>query len=189
MFLKVPERYCSFVSLVAVTGSGTLISGSFRSQQKLIKTLLCKNVKPFSQLSALLSRSTVETGYVVHWRVLYICFSAIHDMTIDTKHSFIRGASCHHAKRISCKISEIRKFQYVVSPPLENVCTPLYHMCIESTFRYLHKGIFDLAPDRPAPNPTRSLLTHSSAGSHIRSANVWTRPRNPPPVQPPRTDL
>jgi len=66
MFLKVPERYCSFVSLVAVTGSGTLISGSFRSQQKLIKTLLCKNVKPFSQLSALLSRSTVETGYVVH---------------------------------------------------------------------------------------------------------------------------
>jgi len=44
-------------------------------------------------------------------------------MTIHAKHSFINSASCHHAERISCKITEIWELQSVVLPPVENVGT------------------------------------------------------------------
>jgi len=53
-----------------------------------------------------------------------ICSSAIHDMIIDAKHSFISSAGCHHAECISSKISVTWKLQSVVSLPLENVSKP-----------------------------------------------------------------
>jgi len=46
-------------------------------------------------------------------------------MTGHAKHSFSNSASCHHAERISCKITERWKIQSIVSPLLENVATPL----------------------------------------------------------------
>ena len=45
-------------------------------------------------------------------------------MIIDTKHSFIGKALCHHPERISCKITETWKLQPVFSLTLENPSTP-----------------------------------------------------------------
>ena len=36
-------------------------------------------------------------------------------MVIDTKHSFISRADCHHVERISCKTTETWKLRSVVS--------------------------------------------------------------------------
>jgi len=74
----------------------------------------------FSDLTALFKGSMSFTDYILN-----IC-SAIH-ISSHTKHSFSSSASCHHAERIPRKITESWKLQYVVSPPLENVATPLYH--------------------------------------------------------------
>jgi len=49
------------------------------------------------------------------------------DMPSHTKHSFTSSASSHHAERIYCNITESWKLQSVVSPPQENVPTPLYY--------------------------------------------------------------
>jgi len=57
---------------------------------------------------------------------LFICSSTIHGMPSHTKHSCTSSASCHHPERISCKIADRWKHQSVVSPPMENVATPLY---------------------------------------------------------------
>ena len=56
--------------------------------------------------------------------LLQIFSSAIHDTIIDKKHSSISSGECHHAERISCKMTDTWKLQSVVSPPLENVSTP-----------------------------------------------------------------
>jgi len=39
----------------------------------------------------------------------------------------MQSVNCLHTERISCMITESWKLQSVVSPPLENVTTPLYH--------------------------------------------------------------
>jgi len=46
-------------------------------------------------------------------------------MIINTKHSFISSAGCHHAEHISCKITETWNLLKVISPPLGNVSTPV----------------------------------------------------------------
>ena len=89
-------------------------------------------------------------------------FSAIQDMPIHTKHSFIRSAGCHHAEHIPCKITSSWKLPSVVKQPLENVATLflpqavcsiefLAHVaftCIGSTFSCPHKQF--LIPRAPA---------------------------------------
>ena len=105
--------------------NGNLLSGSFQSQQKPLKTLK-KNVNPFGQPS-LSFKGTVEKEYVVHWQTLKICSPAIHDMSRHTKYLFTSSASCRHTECISCNTIKNWKLQHVVFPPLNNVCTPLYH--------------------------------------------------------------
>ena len=105
-----------------------LFNGSFQNKQ-VLKTLQSKTVKPLSQLCAQLSWLWQHywKKYVIHWRTLSICSSALHGMPIHTEHSFASNATCHHAERISCKVTETGKLQSVVSPTLENVATPSYH--------------------------------------------------------------
>jgi len=47
-------------------------------------------------------------------------------MPSHTKYLFASSANCHHPERISCNITQSWKLQPVVSPPRENVATPLY---------------------------------------------------------------
>ena len=72
-------------------------------------------------------RALLKKEYAV--RTLQICSGDIHNMSIDTKHLFRSrsSATCHHAERISCKITERQKFQSAVSLKLEYVATPVYH--------------------------------------------------------------
>ena len=66
--------------------------------------------------SILSFESTVEKEYVVHWRTLYICSSAIHDISSHTKYSFTSSAGCHHAQSISCQITESQTWgDYITS--------------------------------------------------------------------------
>jgi len=100
--------------------SCNLSSVSFQSQSKVLKNTL-KNVKP-SQTPALLSQSTVEKEYVVHWGTTrnFLFRYSWHD---HAKNSFISSAGRHHAGRFPCKTTGTCKLQPVVSPPLENVST------------------------------------------------------------------
>ena len=112
-------------------------------------------------------------------------------MASHTKQSFTSSASCHHAIRISCKITESWKLQSVVSPPLANIATIvpqalcniefLAHVtftCIGSTFSYPHKELL-------IPTPPRTS-THTSVGTRnprglprpVQDSNVYRDQRS-----------
>jgi len=61
-------------------------------------------------------------------------------MLSHTEHLSISSASCHHPECNSCKITESWKLQPVVSSPLENVATPLYHK-LSVALNFLHMSL------------------------------------------------
>ena len=111
-------------------------------------------------------------------------------MPSHTKQSFTSRVRCHHAERISSKITENRKRQPVVLPPLENVAVLLFvsqalrstefhahvtFIFIESPFSYPHKNFLSRAATHQVERaPTRNR-THSSTGSRTYPTNVGTR--------------
>jgi len=104
------------------------------------------------------------------------------------KHLFPSTASCRHAERIFCNITEIWKLQPAVSPTHKNVSTPFYHK-LSVAFNFMLMSLPHalsqhsvtraknfLSRSRPAPcstgaRPARIALQ----GSHIHRANAGTR--------------
>ena len=122
--LKLTKCVSSLVEIYSVV--------HFKTNGRSWKTIQGKNVTP-SQTSAdiwffqILNENdclSVSASFAEHcWkrasrllRNSFISSSAIHHMIIDNKHSFISSAGCHHADRISCKMTETWKLQSVVSP-------------------------------------------------------------------------
>ena len=92
----------------------------FKANGKHYKVKMWKPVN----LQRFFLRALLKMSMSFTEKLFYIFSSAIHDMIIDTRHSFISSAGCHHAERISCKNTEIWKLPSVVKQPLENVSRP-----------------------------------------------------------------
>ena len=126
--VRKPQKFMQYIASLVATCSVVRLKVNWLTLNKHCRVKMW-NLSVNLQRFFLGFKSTVRKEYVVYWRALQICYSAILFMACLT---LLSARSL--AARVAITLNSFRtrdteswKLQSVVAPPLENVVTPLYH--------------------------------------------------------------